>query len=263
MLRLDIFLALLGVVLYLLNLYHAGDVDGGLGMASILEFGRMGGYLFLVFFMSQHLNQCDFARAVWHLASLNLAPLQYDIADFLPIIEYVVRNLDTYGLAVFCMITWRLRTHRNDVIWKNIHHRPAEVLRQAKVQLLEYCQTVERTKRVNRSVRAQDSLVWVAPVEGQFKLNIDGAIFQDQKCSGIRMGAVIRDSEGLAYAGISQKYCGFYSRDITEMLAVWTALSWALDIGFSSLQVETDCLQVVQAITGLGLKIFQNLGFFL
>ena len=44
---------------------------------------------------------------------------------------------------------------------------------------------------------------WSPPVEGLYKINFDGAIFEDQACAGL--GVVIRDSAGLIIGALSQK----------------------------------------------------------
>ena len=44
---------------------------------------------------------------------------------------------------------------------------------------------------------------WSPPVKGLYKINFDGAIFEDQACA--RLGVVIRDSAGLIIGTLSQK----------------------------------------------------------
>ena len=44
---------------------------------------------------------------------------------------------------------------------------------------------------------------WSPPDEGLYKINFDGAIFEDQACVGL--GVVIRDLAGLNIGAFSQK----------------------------------------------------------
>ena len=60
-------------------------------------------------------------------------------------------------------------------------------------------------------------LRWKLPDSGFFKVNFDGALFLDQRCAGL--GVVVRDSDGLIIAALSQRGRLLGSVDVVEALA--------------------------------------------
>ena len=90
-------------------------------------------------------------------------------------------------------------------------------------------------------------LRWKLPDSGFFKVNFDGALFLDQRCAGL--GVVVRDSDGLIIAALSQRGRLLGSVDVVEALATWRAICFAKELGLHHLVIEGDSLQVIQAIT--------------
>ena len=90
-------------------------------------------------------------------------------------------------------------------------------------------------------------LRWKLPDSGFFKVNFDGALFLDQRCAGL--GVVVRDSDGLIIAALSQRGRLLGSVDVVEALAIWRAICFAKELGLHHLVIEGDSLQVIQAIT--------------
>ena len=56
-------------------------------------------------------------------------------------------------------------------------------------------------KKYSRMSLPNEIVKWSPPVEGLYKINFDGAIFEDQACAGL--GVVIRDLAGLIIGAFS------------------------------------------------------------
>ncbi|XP_023898548.1 uncharacterized protein LOC112010439 [Quercus suber] len=95
------------------------------------------------------------------------------------------------------------------------------------------------------AVRSSDSR-WKPPASGLYKINFDGAFFEEQACVGLNV--VIRDSVGLIIGALSQKirYQGFV--DMVEALAACRAVVFAKELCPQSMVVEGDSLRVIQAL---------------
>ncbi|XP_075636769.1 uncharacterized protein LOC142609006 [Castanea sativa] len=79
------------------------------------------------------------------------------------------------------------------------------------------------------------------------KVNFDGATFRDIGRVGI--GVVIRDSAGQAIASLSEQVHLPHSFDIVKALAIARAISFALELGFSSFILEGDSEAVIKSLT--------------
>lgn len=78
------------------------------------------------------------------------------------------------------------------------------------------------------------------------KMNVDGSRNTEIKVAG--SGAVIRGSDGLFVTTHCGSFEDVFSPLQLEAMAVRAGLLWAVDRGFSSLLVETDSLQIVEAL---------------
>ncbi|XP_030973303.1 uncharacterized protein LOC115993151 [Quercus lobata] len=87
---------------------------------------------------------------------------------------------------------------------------------------------------------------WQPPGVGLFKINFDGAVFEDRKLAGL--GIVIHDESGMIIAALSQKILLPSSVDMVEALAARRALIFAQEISIFKAVVEGDSLKVIQAL---------------
>ena len=87
---------------------------------------------------------------------------------------------------------------------------------------------------------------WKPPASGTFKINFDGAISAEEKCSG--MGAIIRGREGLVIASMAARVPQLLQPIEIEALAAYRALEFAREVGISDAVLEGDSSLVMTAL---------------
>ncbi|XP_065626120.1 uncharacterized protein LOC136066171 [Quercus suber] len=96
------------------------------------------------------------------------------------------------------------------------------------------------------STTAENANNWQPPPASKFKLNFDEAVFTDLGCS--RMGVIIHNKKGEVMGAKSTKGPRVADSLEAKALACHNALEFAVDIGFSDIVTEGDCIQVIDAI---------------
>ncbi|KAJ4952704.1 hypothetical protein NE237_029536 [Protea cynaroides] len=92
------------------------------------------------------------------------------------------------------------------------------------------------------------SLVWWPLPSGWVSLMTDAAFYSDTHQGG--MGYIIRDSQGAIKSAISQS-ASFLSTSVGEAVTIRSTLVDALQQGYCAIQVESDCLGVVNLLNGV------------
>lgn len=87
---------------------------------------------------------------------------------------------------------------------------------------------------------------WHKPTVNSIKINSDAAIFEDSNSYG--HAYIIRDHEGQLIEARTKCFPGRIHADLAEAFGIKEALSWIMVKGYSNVTVESDCLQMVQAI---------------
>ncbi|CAL8993894.1 unnamed protein product, partial [Prunus brigantina] len=98
----------------------------------------------------------------------------------------------------------------------------------------------------NRQGPSQNSVNWHAPLDGQYKINVDGAA----KLAGLvrGVGAVIRNGNKEFIAACSRQVIGHFSAQAMELIAAKEGLQFAYDLGFRDIVLEMDAQGVVDRI---------------
>ncbi|XP_075636907.1 uncharacterized protein LOC142609178 [Castanea sativa] len=93
---------------------------------------------------------------------------------------------------------------------------------------------------------------WNPLAQGCYKVNVDGAMFNKRKQTGI--GVVIRDDVGEVIAAMSKRMAVPLGALETEAKAMETAVCFAVDVGIRDVIFEGDSLLIYNALHDLGLS---------
>ena len=89
---------------------------------------------------------------------------------------------------------------------------------------------------------------WVKPAGGCLKLNVDASYHAEDGTGAT--GAVLRDSSGTFLAGRSRFIPYAASAQTMEVMALRDGLLLANEVGCNRLQAESDCMGVIDALSG-------------
>ena len=96
-------------------------------------------------------------------------------------------------------------------------------------------------------IHAPAQQTWQPPSGPLFKLNFDGACFDDGAASGY--GAVIRNDKGEVMAAKAVKGGVVHDNEEMEVMACRKALEFAIDAGFTEIILEGDNAMVMKMIS--------------
>ncbi|XP_024164033.1 uncharacterized protein LOC112171021 [Rosa chinensis] len=152
-------------------------------------------------------------------------------------------SLPMQHLVIFIMLLLAIWCERNNLVWIeddcNLFHMSTWAL-----QLLEDYQKVH-PKLVHKVNRPKTK--WFCPPSGRLKLNIDGAYLADSGKG--RIGVVVRDETGVCVAAFARHVPYALSALHMEVEAIRASLLIAIDQGWTAIEVESDCVIALNALT--------------
>ncbi|KAF5450327.1 hypothetical protein F2P56_030688 [Juglans regia] len=87
---------------------------------------------------------------------------------------------------------------------------------------------------------------WIAPREGEVKIDWDAAFDQKEKRMGA--GVIIRDVEGEVLAALSMPRSNIPSPGMAEVNALWRALQLSAELGIEHATFEGDALEIIRGV---------------
>ncbi|KAL5780466.1 hypothetical protein ACOSQ2_011203 [Xanthoceras sorbifolium] len=177
--------------------------------------------------------------AVPFLASLRLPAA----GSFLDFILACFSSLLVHEMELLLVLLWRFWFRRNHAV----HSAP----------LLSVEDTVGWSERFLVDFQAAVAVPsvrcelvverWLAPSPGWVKINSDVAV--DVRGRRLGFGVVIRDYTGKVLVSYTSLLLGLFSSDIGEALAILLGLRLAIDMGLSTVCVESDAASVVKQLS--------------
>ncbi|XP_041009359.1 uncharacterized protein LOC121253410 [Juglans microcarpa x Juglans regia] len=144
-------------------------------------------------------------------------------------------------LEVFFLISWSYWHRRNLATFEEkCIHIDQTIAHALAVQHVYKATHGQPLKNVRHHCR------WGFPPLGVFKLNVDGAIFQNQHSAGI--GVVLRDCKGEVLMAASKKEPAIRDATSIERLAIFRGLQLTAHLGIKHLIIESDALTLVQEL---------------
>lgn len=146
------------------------------------------------------------------------------------------------------MTCWMLWKSRNNLIWHQSSLDPNEVVESAYLVLKQWRSVQDRSFDHFLGFMSQDDSRehWSLPSIDSIKVNSESAIFQET-CH-FSYAFVARNSAGNLIEARLKCTRGNPSPELAEALGIREALSWVKDDNLNNVTLESDCLQIVQAI---------------
>ncbi|KAM1949581.1 hypothetical protein ACFX15_009620 [Malus domestica] len=190
------------------------------------------------------MKDCHYARCAWMSSHVGTLVRNNHPPSFMIWINEVADRLPKASFDIFMMVCWALWRARNMKLWEE-KLEPPEVCTDRAIQWwLEFARTTNTGSE--RDCRLRNTPRWSVPPQGRIKMNIDGSWNAGRLIAGF--GAIIRDSDGSFVAAHAGRFEDISSPLLSEAMAVRAGLLWAIDRGYQSLIIETDSLQIVEAL---------------
>ncbi|XP_074318301.1 uncharacterized protein LOC141655103 [Silene latifolia] len=151
----------------------------------------------------------------------------------------------------FMIGCWAMWEFRNKVVFDNVVVDPEMIIRRARDVLLEGVRDSGEGAGGLRSARQQrwrsngEEQGWKPAKEGYVKLNVDAGVKEGE---GVGTGVVCQDSRGSVLWGLSVTRLQEWEAHFVEAMAILDGLEKAASRGITKVEVESDCLPVVDAI---------------
>ena len=187
--------------------------------------------------------ECGVARDVWASSVAKLQKFVGGQQDVIQLFEELLVRLEVEELELFIVQAWLIWNQRNSIIHGGVLQAPELLNKRAEDFLAEFHQV---QVHLGTATIAESANNLQQPPDSKFKLNFNTAIFTDLGCSG--MGVIICNEKGEVMGAMSTKGPRVTDSLEAEALACRKAIEFAMDIGFSNIVIEGDCVQVINAI---------------
>ncbi|XP_074378344.1 uncharacterized protein LOC141719879 [Apium graveolens] len=193
-----------------------------------------------------YLVLCSFVASMW--SCLNLPLLTGEFSLFPEWLHRVFEQQSTKNVYITVMVCWMLWKNRNDLVWNQHSLDSAGVIESIMSVLNQWRSVQDKTFDHFMGYMTQEDGDghWNPPSFNSVKINTDATIFKE---SDLYIHVfVVRDHNGRLIEAESKCRRGTMSPDLAEALSVREALSWLKEKDYGNIVIESDCLQVVQAI---------------
>ncbi|ONK67926.1 uncharacterized protein A4U43_C05F5270 [Asparagus officinalis] len=189
------------------------------------------------------LVHCEFAQKAWEEIGISLPlPTAPNFKDWF---NAMLQN-QQQNLALIAMTCWAIWNNRNEIVWQARSFTVSKALWIA-------CNLLEQWRKENvvpplatGETETANNSKWSPPAAGKFKLNVDAAVFTNQRKCGL--GFIIRDDQGSFVAARATQVHGIIDPALAEALGVREALSW-LKSNFPQVhEIEMDAITVYNAL---------------
>ena len=163
------------------------------------------------------------AKEVWLAANVELGAEVGEVGELLDLVWYArnVKQWSAQALACLFTIAWGIWSNRNEIRTGGAHKSASAIARWT-MDYLEEFQVANHKIQVKKPVT---DIGWSVPHPPCLKINVDGAVFERQRCVGI--GVVVRDHFGGVRAALSRKFHGLLGPLEIEAKAMEEGLRFA------------------------------------
>ncbi|XP_021747921.1 uncharacterized protein LOC110713786 [Chenopodium quinoa] len=150
-------------------------------------------------------------------------------------------SLPAVDHALFITTCWAIWNARNRWIYEGEQCDPKKSMEHVKKVIGELAK--DEVGASSGGSRGQQS--WKPPSAGRLKLNVDGGV---REGLGSSVGVVLRDANGVVVLAASWMFEDRWEPSIVEAKAILLGVQAAADFGARNIEVESDCLGVLNAI---------------
>ena len=162
-------------------------------------------------------------------------------------------TLNKAEFEAFCMLLWGIWYERNKCIHGLSSREPVAVVEGVGRLLYDY-QEIQKIVKSEPSHLEENRKVlsWIPPDTNSLKLNVDAAVRDASRFSGV--GGIIRDNLGMALGAFAKRIQGVHSPLMAELYAIREGLRFAIESGLRASCIESDSANAITAINGLRSK---------
>ncbi|GAU36460.1 hypothetical protein TSUD_166260 [Trifolium subterraneum] len=175
---------------------------------------------------------CEKAKRIWIEAGLwdDIAQLVVAANSFNSLVfSFMTVNLEQ-KCSDFVMIMWCLWKRRNEKIWEGVEKPVHLSINTAREYLVQWREIKARQENV-RPAAINTQVVWQPPADGEFKCNVDAALFNEEQQFGL--GMCIRGAHGTFVKARTMVFEGTPPPLEAEAYALKEALIWLEELGIS------------------------------
>lgn len=179
---------------------------------------------------------------MWCETKAKLPCLPEPHLNILDIVGEIMVQCPGVDWDLFVITSWSLWNNRNMVIYGGRCKRLEVIAKEA----MEYLREVRQVKQTQERQTPIIKLPWLPPRQGCYKINVDGAVFEENGCCGVRV--VIRNEWGQVMGAICRKVTLPFGALETEVRAVEEGLLLAWDLGSKDIIIESDAQTAMTAM---------------
>ncbi|MCH84616.1 60S ribosomal protein L23 [Trifolium medium] len=160
----------------------------------------------------------------------------------------MIEEVDKDKLARITMILWSLWWRRNQKCWNDKIPTIFDVIRRARDSHQEWLKAKLRHTMSDHGNTTSVNYCWSKPSAGKLKCNVDTAYYKEDNVYCV--GMCIRDENGKFVQAYTKRMQGTPTIVEAEAIGLKETLRWLWHNyrTDTDIEVEMDCLQVVQAI---------------
>ena len=168
---------------------------------------------------------CDTVKAIWMSDQSFSFMHSKNFSSFADALLFLRKEASPRLVEHFVMVVWCIWERRNRVRLRQQAWGIGEVCWHASDLLKEFHDVHKKVPQM--VVRSNDSR-WKSSAPGTYKINFDGAFFEEQACAGLEV--VIKDLAGLIIGALCQKIRYPSSVDMVEALVASRAVVFAKEL---------------------------------
>jgi ribonuclease HI len=173
--------------------------------------------------------------------------------------QWLFEMMKTLSQAEFVRMVvtlWALWHARRKVIHESIYQSPLSTHSFIEAFIKDLGESETKKEKVSGGAQATVPR-WLSPPVGQYKINTDGAVAKT-RCRG-SVSAVCWSPEGAFLGASAVVYDGITDPGCLEAMACRESLALAADLNIGDVKIASDCMEVVQGLTGSSLGRFSHI----